>query len=71
MRYARQLPRVDMVSLYHDLGSCSWTVDHAGWVVTLHAPEAQDFSARTLEKGLSWCLVQLMVPELGVGPFLG
>jgi len=20
-------------------GYCSWTVDHAGWVVTLHSPE--------------------------------
>jgi hypothetical protein len=39
-------------------GSCSWTVDHAGWVVTLHSTEEQDFYGKTL------------APELGVGPFL-
>jgi hypothetical protein len=51
-------------------GSCSWTVDHAGWVVTLHSPEEQDYYGRTLEEGLAWCLVWLMAPELGIGPFL-
>ncbi len=51
-------------------GHCSWTVDHAGWVVTLHSPEEQDFSGKTLEEALAWCLVWLMAPELGVGPFL-
>ena len=51
-------------------GSCSWDVDHAGWVVMLHSPEDQDFSGRTLEEGLAWCLVGLMVPELGIGPFV-
>jgi len=53
-------------------GSCSWDVDHAGctWVVTLHSPEEQDFSGRTLEGGLAWCLVWLIVPELGIGQFL-
>jgi hypothetical protein len=45
------------------------TVDHASWVVTLHSPEAQDFSGRSLEEGLAWCPVWLMVPELGSGPF--
>jgi hypothetical protein len=29
------------------------TVDHAGWVVTLHYPEEQDFSGKTLEEGLA------------------
>jgi hypothetical protein len=51
-------------------GYCDWTVDHAGWVVTLLSPERQDFSGRTLEEALAWCLVWLMAPELGIGPFL-
>ena len=51
-------------------GSCSWDVDHASWVVTLHSSEEQDFYDRTLEKVLAWCLVWLMAPELGIGPFL-
>jgi hypothetical protein len=38
-------------------GYCSWTVDHAGWVVTLHSPDEQDFCGRTLEEALAWCLV--------------
>lgn len=50
-------------------GYCSWDVDHAGWVVTLHSPDQQDFYGRTLEEALAWCLVWLMAPELGVGPF--
>jgi hypothetical protein len=51
-------------------GYCSWDVDHTGWVVTLHSPDEQDFYGRTLEEGLAWCLVWLMFPELGIGPFL-
>jgi hypothetical protein len=31
--------------------------EHAGWLVTLHSPEEQDFSGRTLEEALAWCLV--------------
>ncbi|MFT4038131.1 MAG: hypothetical protein QM692_08140 [Thermomicrobiales bacterium] len=50
-------------------GYCSWDVDHAGWLVFLHFPEAQTFHGRTLEEALAWCLVYLMAPELGVGPF--
>jgi hypothetical protein len=50
-------------------GYCSWDVDHAGWVVTLHSPEEQDFYGKTLEEALAWCLVWLMAPELGIGPF--
>ncbi len=46
-------------------GSCSWDVDHAGWVVTLHSPDEQDFYGRTLEEALAW----LMAPERGVKPF--
>jgi hypothetical protein len=30
----------------------------------------QDLYGRTLEEGLAWCLVWLMFPELGIGPFL-
>jgi hypothetical protein len=51
-------------------GSCSWTVDHAGWVVTLSSPEEQTFYGKTLEEALAWCLVWLIAPELGVGPFV-
>jgi hypothetical protein len=40
------------------------------WVVTRHFPEEQDFSGKSLEEALAWCLVWLMVPELGIGPFL-
>src|SRR5919112_4287343 len=46
-----------------------WDVDHAGWVVTLDSPREQ-FYGRTLEEALAWCLVWLMAPELGIGPFL-
>src|SRR5215207_5980249 len=42
-------------------GYCWWDVDHAGWVVTLDSPREQ-FSGRTLEEGLAWCLVWLMAP---------
>jgi hypothetical protein len=47
-----------------------WDVDHAGSVVTLDRPERQEFSGRTLEEALAWCLVWLMAPELGIGPLL-
>jgi hypothetical protein len=50
-------------------GYCSWDVNHASWVVTLSSPEEQTFYGRTLEEALAWCLVWLMAPELGVGPF--
>jgi hypothetical protein len=33
-------------------------------------PEDQQFYSQTLEEALTWCLVWLLVPELGVGPFL-
>jgi hypothetical protein len=51
-------------------GYCSWDVDHAGWVVTLHSPDEHEFNGRTLEEALAWTRVWLMAPELGVGPFL-
>jgi hypothetical protein len=47
-------------------GYVAWTVDHASWVVTLLYPERQEFSGRTREEGLAWCLVWLMVPEIGL-----
>jgi hypothetical protein len=50
-------------------GSCSWDVDHAGWVVTLHSPEEQGVFGRTLEVALALCLVWLIAPELSVEPF--
>ena len=34
-------------------GYCSWDVDHAGWVVTLHSPEEQTFYGKTLEEALA------------------
>ena len=48
-------------------GSCWGDGDRAGWVVTLHSPEEQDFSGKMLEEALAWCLVWLMMPELGMG----
>jgi hypothetical protein len=52
-------------------GSCWWDIDHAGckWVVTLNSPEEQLFYGRTLEEALAWCLIWLMAPEIGLGPF--
>jgi hypothetical protein len=70
MRCAGRSPRADMVWPRHDLGSCWWDVDHAGWVVTLSSPDEQEFYGRTLEEALTLCLVWLMAPELGIGPFL-
>ena len=49
-------------------GYVAWDVDHAGWVVELLRPERQTFRGRTLAEALAWCLVWLMVEELGVGP---
>jgi len=45
-------------------------IEHASWVETLHSPEEQTFYGKTLEEALAWCLVWLMAPELGIGPFL-
>jgi hypothetical protein len=48
-------------------GYCDWTVDHTGWVVTLHLPEEQVFSGSTLENGLLSCLAWLIAsPRPGV-----
>jgi hypothetical protein len=49
-------------------GCCSWDMDHARWVDTLHSPVEQDFYGRTLEEALAWCPVWLIAPELGIGP---
>jgi hypothetical protein len=46
-------------------GYVRWTVDHAGWVVTLMISEEQTYYGRTLSDGLAWCLVWLMFSELG------
>jgi hypothetical protein len=46
-------PPADLVWLGHRLGSCSWTVDRAGWVLTLHSPQEQTFYGRTLEEALA------------------
>jgi hypothetical protein len=34
-------------------------------VVTLHSPKEKDFSGKTLEEVVAWCVVWLMTPELG------
>jgi hypothetical protein len=38
--------------------------------VTLNSPEEHDVSDKTREEALAGCLVWLMAPELGIGPFL-
>jgi hypothetical protein len=50
-------------------GYCSWDVNHASWVVPLHSPEVHDFYGKALDEALAWCLVWLMAPEIGIGPF--
>ena len=44
-------------------GYCDWTVDHTGWVVTLHLPEEQVFFGSTLKDGLLSCLAWLVAVE--------
>jgi hypothetical protein len=44
-------------------GYCDWTVDHTGWVVTLHLPEEQVFFGSTLKDGLLSCLAWLVAAE--------
>jgi hypothetical protein len=51
-------------------GYCSWDVGHASRVVTVHSPGEQDFHDKTLKAALTWCLVWLITPELGIEPFL-
>jgi hypothetical protein len=51
-------------------GYCEWMVGDTGWVVMLLSPEDQTFSGKMLEEALAGCLVWLMFPALGVGPFL-
>jgi len=46
-------------------GYCSWDVGHAGWLVTLHSPDDQDFYGMTLEEALTWCRVWLMAKGTG------
>lgn len=49
-------------------GYLEWDVDRLGWRVDLLAPDRETFRGGTLEEALAWCLVWLMVEELGVGP---
>ena len=51
-------------------GYCSWTVDHASWVVALHLREEPDCYSQTVEEALAWYRAWLMAPELGIRPFL-
>jgi hypothetical protein len=41
-------------------GSCPWTVDHAGWLVTLDSPEEQEFYGCSVVTGVSF-------PTIGPG----
>ena len=41
-------------------GVIDWTVDHTGWVVTLHLPVEGIFSGATLEEALTACLSWLV-----------
>jgi hypothetical protein len=43
-------------------GVVDWTLDHTGWVVTLHLPEERTFCGRTLEESLAACLAWLLTP---------
>jgi hypothetical protein len=63
----RSRRRIRTIAARH--GECPEDVEHASWVVTLHHPEVQASYGRTLSEGLAWCLVWLMVPELGIGQF--
>jgi hypothetical protein len=51
-------------------GDCSWDVDYAGWVGTLHSGEEHDSSRWTRDEVLAWHRVWLMRPERAVEPFL-
>jgi hypothetical protein len=65
----RALQDALLVAIATRRGYCTWTVDHASWVVTLHSPEEHDFYGKTPEEALAWFLVWLMALELGIGPF--
>jgi hypothetical protein len=39
-------------------------------LVFLHHADEETFYGCTLEEALAWCLVWLMAPEIGIGPFL-
>jgi hypothetical protein len=64
----RDLQDALLREMAHRRGYCRWDVDHAGWVATMDPPR-EEFYSRTLKEGLAWCLVWLMAPEIGVGPF--
>jgi hypothetical protein len=53
MREGRALQDALLTAIASHRGSCSWDVDHAGWVVTLHSPEEQEFYGKTLEEALA------------------
>ena len=61
MPSAGRSPLADMDKLGHDVGSCFWTVDHAGWVVMLFWPDDRGSYEKTLEEALVW------VPGLAAG----
>jgi hypothetical protein len=48
-------------------GYVDWDYDEDGWVVFLLAPEREEFRGATVQEALAWCLVWLMVGELGGG----
>jgi hypothetical protein len=44
-------------------------VDYASWVVDQDLPDERACCGRTPEQTLTWTLVWLMAPELGIGHF--
>jgi hypothetical protein len=51
---ARDLQDVLRCAIATRRGYCSWTIDHGGWVVTLHSPDDLDCYGRALEAALAW-----------------
>jgi hypothetical protein len=49
-------------------GDVARDVAAIGWRVDLLLPDRERFHGGTLDKALAWCLVWLMVEELGQGP---
>ncbi len=52
-------------------GYATWDVDQVGWRVDLLSPEEECFHSGTLDEALAWCLVWLMVDEIGACPCTG
>lgn len=64
---ARALQEALKAAIAERRGSAGWDVDEIGWRVDLLSPDRERFHGGTLAEALAWCLVWLMVEELGVG----